>query len=232
MARVNLFRLLSRIGLGPSPATIARQLRKPSGKLAARVGRAMNRSNSPLYDFLMEVMDPQPGEHILEIGFGNGKMFPQLFRYQPEVRITGLDYSDAMVRSASHHNDKAIRSGRLDLHLGSSDHMPFKDQSFDKVFCINVLYFWDNPGVHLGEVLRVLKPGGTFLPVIRSRESLKLVPFTKYGFLLREDHEWADIISAAGFADTDIRRYAEPSLEFNDKRMKPDSLCIISKKAG
>ncbi len=75
-----------------------------------------------------------------------------------------------------------IADGKLILQLGSSDKLPFADNSFDKVFCINVVYFWDEPQKHLQEISRVLKPGGKFYATIRTKESMELMPFTKYGF--------------------------------------------------
>lgn len=72
----------------------------------------------------------------------------------------------------------------------SSDKMPFADNSFDKVFCINVIYFWEQPAEHLKEIYRVLKPGGKFYTTIRSKESMAEMPFTKYGFNMYSQSEW------------------------------------------
>lgn len=76
-----------------------------------------------------------------------------------------------MVAMAIKNNQSLTRAGKLNLQLGSSDNLPFGNDSFDKVFCINVIYFWDQPEKHLSEVHRVLKPSGQFFAAIRSKET-------------------------------------------------------------
>jgi SAM-dependent methyltransferase len=73
---------------------------------------------------------------------------------------------------------------------------------FDRIFCINVIYFWDDPAAHLREVRRVLKPGGTFTAVFRTRAAMVKMPFTQFGFAM---YEQAGL--AGGIARQWIRRY-------------------------
>ena len=178
MTKISFFNFLSQLRLGPTPEFLAKQLRKPTGFFSKKVGNTMNRANGVLYDFALETMGLQAGSEVLEIGFGNGKMFPKLFSKAPGIRVTGLDFSADMVKQARRNNAPLLQSGKLQIHEGASNCTPFPDNSFDKVFCINVLYFWDNPEEHLREVLRVLKPGGRFYPIIRSKESMLTMPFT------------------------------------------------------
>lgn len=122
---------------------IAKQLRKPGGLLAGKVGNQMNKTNGFLYDFTVDSMQLKDSESVLEIGFGNGKFFDKLFSVANNLAISGLDFSSEMVKEAKANNPSATNSGKLDLRFGSSDHIPFADNSFDKVFCINVIYFWE-----------------------------------------------------------------------------------------
>jgi len=51
--------------------TIAKQLRRPNGIFAGKVGNQMNKSNWFLYDFTITAMQLTDNQSILEIGFGN-----------------------------------------------------------------------------------------------------------------------------------------------------------------
>jgi len=130
---------------------MARQLRKPSGAMGNKIGEMMNKANAFLYDFAFDCMKIKPGEAILEIGFGNGNFFEKVFAKADGLQLSGIDFSETMVKGATKKNQSLITSGKLQLQHGSSDLLPFADNSFDTVFCINVVYFWDTPQTHLQE---------------------------------------------------------------------------------
>ena len=169
---------------------IARQLRKPEGSAGLEVARRMNQANEFLYDFTLDEMLVSNHQSILEIGFGNGKFFYKQFNRAEELQITGLDFSDDMIRAAQSMNQDYIEQGKLILIKGQSDKMPFPNSSFDIVFCINVAYFWDEPQDHLLEIYRVLRPGGRLYTTIRTPESLAKMPFSHYGFKTYTVEEW------------------------------------------
>ena len=153
---------------------LARQLRKPEGPAGIEVARRMNTANEFLYDFTLDEMHVGNHQSILEIGFGNGKFFYKQFNRAEELRITGLDFSEDMIREAKSINQDYLEQGKLVLVKGQSDKMPFQNASFDIIFCINVAYFWNEPQDHLEEIHRVLKPGGRFYTTIRTPESLAI----------------------------------------------------------
>jgi ubiquinone/menaquinone biosynthesis C-methylase UbiE len=210
---------------------IAKQLRKPSGILAGKVGNEMNITNSFLYDFTIEAMQLKNDESILEIGFGNGKFFDKIFSTANNLKISGLDFSPEMVKVAKGNNPTTSNNGKLTLRLGSSDKIPFPDNSFDKVFCINVIYFWEQPAAHLKEIYRVLKPGGRFYTSIRSKESLVQMPFAKYGFTIYTQDEWVTMqeINHLHFVHTE-KTQNEPDAVFDKQLYKVESLCIVAEK--
>jgi ubiquinone/menaquinone biosynthesis C-methylase UbiE len=227
MAENIFFRILSGLGLVPDMKRLAKHARKPSGFWGRRLAKRMNQSNAMLYDFVLDVMKPAEGDAILEIGFGNGNTFSKLFDACSNIQVTGLDFSASMVSEARKHNRTLINEGKLVLEQGSSASMPFPDNHFDKVFSINVMYFWDTPEEHLSEVHRVLKPGGVFYPVIRTKDSMLIVPFTQYGFVLKEAEEWKSILEQSGF-NVDLEYIAEPLLEFEGKEIQLESVCLVA----
>jgi ubiquinone/menaquinone biosynthesis C-methylase UbiE len=67
-----------------------------------------------------------------------------------------------MLQQATTRNMQAIKSGRVDLRFGSVEHLPFRDNTFDKVFvfAINSMQVWPDIPASLREVRRVMKSGG------------------------------------------------------------------------
>lgn len=209
---------------------MAKQLRKPRGRLGSKVGNMMNRANVFLYDFTLDLVKPAKNESILEIGFGNGKFFDKIFARAAGLKITGLDYSLAMLDAAKENNKKVVASGDLSLLLGSSDQLPFADNSFDKIFCINVIYFWDQPQQHLQEIKRVLKPGGSFYSTVRTRESMLKMPFTKYGFAFYDSVKWKTYIESINMVYIDEYPTDEPVVELDGNKFIVQSLCVVAQK--
>ncbi len=209
---------------------MAKQLRRPDGAVGHKVGEMMNKANEFLYDFTSDTMQLTGNEAILEIGFGNGKFFDKLFAKANNLKITGIDFSETMFTEAQKKNKASIADGRLQFQLGSSDNMPFADNSFDKVFCINVVYFWDEPQKHLQEISRVLKTGGKFYAVIRTKESMERMPFTKYGFTAYTEEQWKELVNKNKLNYVKAEQVDEPLVEFENKPFRIQSLCLIAEK--
>lgn len=216
----------------PDPAFIAQQLRKPSGDFAPEIGQNMNQVNESLYDLVLDVMQPEDEEVVLEIGFGTGKFFNKLFARANGLQVSGIDFSEAMIKAATEYNREAISSGKLDIKQGSSKAIPFPDQTFDKVFCNMVIYFWDKPEKHLKEIRRVLKPGGTFLTGIRTRESMLVFPFVEYGFNLYSTEEWKETLDQNGFIFRKTEKRLDPGIDFEGNKLRLESCCIVAEKTA
>jgi len=209
---------------------MAKQFRQPSGPAGSRIGIIMNNGNEILYDFTASAMQLQPDERILEIGFGNGKFFNKLFSKANNLHISGIDFSDIMLKEAREKNQAAIANGKLQLEFGNSEELPFADNSFDKVFCINVVYFWDDPLKHLQEINRVLKPGGQFYATIRSKSTMEMLPFIQYGFITYSEEDWKSVIHKTPLRFVKSERINEPTIEYDDKPFQMYSLCLVAEK--
>lgn len=208
----------------------AGQLRKPEGMFALKVGNKMNELNSYLYDISIDKINPEDNETILEIGFGNGKFFDKIFVKAENLKIYGLDYSSDMVKAAAENNKSSVNSGKLILTCGSSDRIPFDDNFFNKVFCINVAQFWEDPSAHLKEIRRVLIPGGKFYTIIRTKESTLMMPFSKYGFTAYTAEEWERILNANNLNCINTSIISERPVNLNNGDYKLESYCIVSEK--
>jgi ubiquinone/menaquinone biosynthesis C-methylase UbiE len=95
---------------------------------------------------------------VLEVAIGTGRNLPC---YRADVTITGIELSPAMLDIA---RQRAISLGRdADLREGDAEHLPFGEASFDTVVCALSLCTIPSPVAALGEMRRVLGPGGRLL---------------------------------------------------------------------
>jgi ubiquinone/menaquinone biosynthesis C-methylase UbiE len=187
-------------------AWLFRQVRKPSGPLGKRVVRAMNLGHSAMTDWaLQQVVVPQNAA-ILDIGCGGGRTVSKLAALAPAGKVVGLDYSAASVAVSQETNAEEVKAGRVAIEQGSVAALPFPDRTFDVVTAVETHYYWPDLPTNVGEVLRVLKPGGTFALIA---ETYRGGPFRfVYGIvmpLLRaaylSDAEHHDLLTQAGFID-------------------------------
>lgn len=95
---------------------------------------------------------------VLEVAVGTGRDLPH---YPADVTITGIELSPAMLAIA---RERAAGLGRdVDLQEGDAEHLPFADASFDTVACALALCTIPSPATAIGEMKRVLVPGGRLL---------------------------------------------------------------------
>jgi ubiquinone/menaquinone biosynthesis C-methylase UbiE len=200
---------------------IAQQLRKPDGEMGLKVGAMMNTGNRFINRYALEALHISPGDNILELGMGNGYFVKDILSANDSVLYTGCDYSETMIAEATAMNSKWITDGRADFHLGTADSLPFPDHNFNKVFGVNILYFWQDPATELAEIRRVLQPGGLLVLGIKPKEAMLLMPFTKYGFTMYSREELAALLSANGFSVTRLIEKDEPPQEINGEMIQP-----------
>jgi ubiquinone/menaquinone biosynthesis C-methylase UbiE len=96
--------------------------------------------------------------HSLEVAIGTGLNLPF---YPAGVELTGIDFSPAMLGIAQ---TRARQLGRtIDLHEADAQALPFPDASFDTVVCTFALCSIPDERRAVGEMIRVLRPGGLLL---------------------------------------------------------------------
>jgi Methylase involved in ubiquinone/menaquinone biosynthesis len=115
-------------------------------------------------DWGLEKLSAQPGEKILEIGFGTGHCLIALANaVGPQGQVIGLDISDGMLAIAQERLRQEGLNERADLHLGDAAKLDFIESgSLDAIFMSFTLELFDNPEIPrvLQECQRILKPGG------------------------------------------------------------------------
>jgi 2-polyprenyl-6-hydroxyphenyl methylase/3-demethylubiquinone-9 3-methyltransferase len=119
--------------------------------------------NPPRYAYFREALvsrlgrDPK-GLRVLDVGCGGGLLSEEFAAMGCDV--TGIDQSLPTLAAARQHADA---SGLPIRYLeGSAEQLAFEAGTFDIVCCCDVLEHVDNPDAVIGEISRVLKPGGVF----------------------------------------------------------------------
>src|SRR3981081_2660460 len=102
------------------------QFGRPQGAAGRVVGWVMAHrgSNRQRNRWVVSLLDVQPTDRVLEIGFGPGVAIAELARRVTRGRVYGIDHSEVMVRQASNRNAAAIGDQRVELLHTSVDRLP------------------------------------------------------------------------------------------------------------
>jgi len=105
---------------------------------------------------------------VLEIAPGPGYFCMELARLG-NYKITGLDISKSFVEIA---RQNAAEAGlKIDFREGNASAMPFEDNTFDFTFCQAAFKNFSEPVKAIGEMYRVLRPGGASVISDLSRDA-------------------------------------------------------------
>jgi len=186
---------------------VGKQLQHPKGVLGKALFGWMTRTTIAHAHWTADLLDVQPDDHLLEVGFGNGANLELLAERASNGRVAGAEISKTAVEMASKRNARAISEGRVILHQASGGALPFEDGTFDKACTVATMYVIANPSAVFKEMHRVLKPGGLAAVTFPVREKfMRFKPAKTEGFYF---HELADLETAfrdAGFIKTRTER--------------------------
>lgn len=172
-------------------STLMRAFGRPTGTLGKLGGIIMARTNAPFARSVISLLEVQPTDKVLELGFGPGIGIQLLANSAPAGRVAGVDCSKEMLEQARARNAEAIERGVVDLRCGSAEKLPFENGAFDAVLAINSMQVWPDVMAGLREVERVTRSGG--------RVALGLTPYSG-----RSRAGIPELLSAAGFAEVSM----------------------------
>lgn len=104
----------------------------------------------------VNIINQKPG-HVLEVGVGTGLSLPS---YSPDMRVTGIDLSENMLKRAQRRVKKAGLKNVDALHCKDATQTGYQSNSFDCAVAMYIMSVAPQPEVILSEMMRVVKPNG------------------------------------------------------------------------
>lgn len=184
---------------------LAGQLRQPSGIPGRALAYVLNRGNRPINAGAVARLDAGPKDSVLEIGFGGGASLAHLLG-GPAGFVAGIEISEAMLRHCRRRFPQELAARQLELSEAGVGAIPYEDERFDRVLTVQTIYFWPDVDAGLGEIRRVLRPGGMLLIATAAKEEMERRAWTEHGFRKFEDSELAGLVERAGFGEVSVER--------------------------
>lgn len=101
---------------------------------------------------IVDLLAPQPGERLLDIGCGLGQVLE--LSAARGAQVFGIDSSPSMAERARRKVPEAT------IEVAPAEDIPFPDDSFDIVTAVATFHHWADRDAGLAEAIRVLAPGG------------------------------------------------------------------------
>ena len=132
--------------------------------LSARMKTNTQYGDNDLPSWLIDHLKPQKGEHVLDIGCGNGSYLRQVAAIiKKDNYCFGIDYDREMIHKAeegSKNSKPAITFATMDMDTIGDPSSPFKDNFFDLIYSVYAFYYSKNEMKTLGHLKEKLKPEG------------------------------------------------------------------------
>lgn len=180
----------------------------------ARAGRAegMERSHEPAARPAFDRLEVGPGHRYLDVGCGNGYSVRWAVAAGAREAV-GIDASEAMIERARQRS-RELDNARFICGAFPSDQL--EPASFDRVFSMEVFYYFEDLDGALAATRALLAPGGRFACVVdHFRENPASHSWSAdLGLSLHMlgAAEWRDRLTRAGFADVEQERPTAASL--------------------
>lgn len=118
------------------------------------------------HNYILELFNPDD-RVVVDIGCGPGEMLCNLLEGGCEVY--GLDIAQGMLDIAAKNIEKKHPGSTVDLRIGDIENLEYEDNSFDCAICAGVIEYMETDEKALGELYRILKPGGTLIVTVRNK---------------------------------------------------------------
>ena len=173
---------------------------------------ALRPSNRKRNAWAVSLMDVQPSDRVLEIGFGPGIAVREIARRATHGEVVGIDRSAVMRAQAARRNAAAIRAGHVSLTVASVEDPPAFDRTFDKILAVNNMGMWAEPALRLKQLAGLLRSGGLIAIVSQPR-----CPGATAETTAAAGREIVGLLEAADFA----------AIRVETLDLKPPVVCVI-----
>jgi demethylmenaquinone methyltransferase/2-methoxy-6-polyprenyl-1,4-benzoquinol methylase len=138
----------------------ARELFAPLAKTYDRYARLLSFGQDPRWrSFLVSRIEAGPSDTVLDVATGTAAVAIALAR-RHGCKVIGVDQSREMLAEGRRRIESAGLAGRIELHEGRAEELPFEDAAFDGLTFTYLLRYVDDPAATMRELARVVRPGG------------------------------------------------------------------------
>jgi SAM-dependent methyltransferase len=175
--------------------------------------------------WLVDKVDPQPGQTILEIGSGPGELGLQIAERDDRVRVISTDFAPEMVEIARRQSEARGLTG-VEHRVLNAEAMDLDDDAVDGIVCRWAYMLMAAPAAAFRETRRVLRPGGRLafavwrtaernpwqavpgMTIVQRGHMPAPVPGAPGIFALGEPGRIRELVTGAGFAEPEIEELA------------------------
>lgn len=118
------------------------------------------RQLAPFHSFMLDRLNPQPGEQVLDVATGPGEPAMSIAaKVAPEGHVTGVDLSPSMVKVAKKNAAKRMLKN-IDFLTMDAEKLRLPSEHYDTATSCFGFQIITNPDAAIAELFRILKPGG------------------------------------------------------------------------
>jgi len=165
------------------PATLAERTRRVYDRMAAVYPISTMLFHSRAHRCALEASGVRDGMQVLEVATGSGEMFRRLVRANGSGSTIGVDLSPNMAARTQRSARRRFPSAQTHCQAVDARHMPFRNESFDAVFCCYMLELLSGDDIVgiLREFRRVLRDRGSLTLVLIGQNAPVFNTFYKLG---------------------------------------------------
>jgi SAM-dependent methyltransferase len=165
---------------------------------------------SPINDAVVDMIDPQAGERVVDIGAGMGA--GALRAAGSGAHVVAVEPTPFMRRLLGARRLCSRRRGNVEVAEGTAERLPIGDRTVDAIWAVNTMHHWGDVEHGAAEIARVLKPEGRVLlvdevftdPTHPDHEHFGADHGPEHhGFTMVEADEMGGLLRTAGLIDVD-----------------------------
>ncbi len=166
---------------------------------------------SAINDAVVDMIDPQPGERVVDVGAGMGA--GALRAAATGTRVIAVEPTPFMRRVLRARRALSRRRTHIEVVDGAAERIPADDRSIDAIWAVNTMHHWVDIERGVAEIARVLRPTGRVLLVDEDFTDPSHPDHHRWGtdhdhhgFTMVDAEATGELLRAAGLVDIDTSR--------------------------